>query len=291
MAFYRFPQSNPSTPQVFPWEITPSEHDTTPQPMTPLVTQYSTPEEQEVQHFLQQQQQLPQFQPQAQLQQPQPQPQQQSEYRQPATIQLPERPVYTAQYRFDNITQEDFRQQQAEAAHVDDRKAETSGSRRASSKPPLHISTTSRASVSPSASSSGTGPRSAAVGPSRHTRGSHSAHPYRRPHSAAAVRGSGHHTPRVSSDPIGRLHPAHAEEQEQEPEAAPDPFPQIPASAQPMRQAFASSSTLATRAAASAMSVTCPAVSLWRDRMLRTSATSSSEAGTRCVCPSRSLSR
>lgn len=258
--------------------------------MTPLVTHYSTPEEQEVQHFLQQQHQLPTFQPQAHLQQPQPQQQQQQqpEYQQPATIQLPERPVYTAQYRFDNVTQEDFRQQQEEAAQSDDRKAETSGSRRASSKPPLHISTTSRASVSPSASSSATGSRSAAIGPSRHTRGSHSAHPYRRPHSAAAIRGSVHGTPRVSSDPIGRLHPARIEEREREPEVALDPFAQIPA-AQSTRQAFASSTTLATRAGVSAMSVTCPAVSLWRDRVLRT--TSSGEAGSRCVCSSWSSLR
>lgn len=291
MPFYQDPyaQSNPTTPQVFSWDISPSEHDTSPQPMTPIVTHYSTPEDQEVieqflQQQLEQQQQLSQLQPQPQLQpqQTRPQPQQRLEYQHPPTIQLPERSAYTAKYRFDNVTQEDFRQQQAEATQSDDRKAETSGSRRASSKPPLHISMTSRASVSPVASSSGAA-RSAAIGPSRHMRGTHGAHPYRRPHSAAAVRGAGHGTPRVSSDPITRLHPVHTEGREAE--VATDTFPQTLVPAQATRQTFASSSTVGSRAAVSAMSVTCPAVSLWRNRVLRPSAMGSGEAGTRCVCP------
>ncbi|EPS94919.1 hypothetical protein FOMPIDRAFT_48550 [Fomitopsis schrenkii] len=59
----------------------------------------------------------------------------------------------------------------------------------------------------------------------------------------------------------------------------------MPVPVQATRQTVASSSTLATRAAVSAMSVTCPAVSLWRNRVLRPNATGSGEAGTRCVCP------
>ncbi|KZT68358.1 hypothetical protein DAEQUDRAFT_692559 [Daedalea quercina L-15889] len=299
MAFFHYDRSTSSTPRVYPWDIAPSEHDTPPQPLTPLVTHYSTPEEQEQQvaqfeQFLQQQQQQqshpqplqqpqqPHHPPQHQQQPQQPQPQQQPEYQPLPIIQLQERPIYSAQFRFDNITQEEFHQQQAATASSDDRRTETSGSsRRASSKPPLHISTatTSRASVSPGASSSGAG-QTSGVGPTRHARIAHNVHPYR-PYSAAGVRG----TPRVSSAPVARLHPV---AEARGPEVPPSPLAQMPAPVQAQTQtqhahqtrpSYASTSTVTMGSVAASMAVACPAMSLWRDRVMRSSS-GSDVAGT-----------
>ncbi|KAH9887213.1 hypothetical protein C8Q73DRAFT_657097 [Cubamyces lactineus] len=269
--------SNPATPRVYSWDVTPTEQDAMHIPQQdPATIQQHQQHQQQQERVSPSQLQLQQLPPppppplttqeiqqhqqhqQVQIQQAQQHQQhQQAQYTpHPQTISL-QPPSSQPQYRFDNITEEHFIQANA-TAEARPSSSSSSTRRRGASKPPLHVDTSRGASVaSPGALSSA----GAGVGPLRAPRTraqTQSAHPYRCPQSRAA---SG------SSTASG---PGHAAES---------------ASVRTRRvsEMQHTSAGGAMPAVGTAMAVSCPASDTWKEGLLGLSEEAGGQAGTRCV--------
>lgn len=176
--------SNPTTPRVYDWDIQPQDPQVVPsQGLQLFPINEDQPAQLQQQPQTQHQHQLSPIEVNQQQQEQEQEPRQQA-YEPPRTIQLQERAAKPGYFRFDNMTEQDFLNASASGENVPE--SSTTSRRRSPNKSPLRVDTSLLGS-SPGALSAGTSVAGTSSSMPMRASRTHvqSAHPYRRPASAA----------------------------------------------------------------------------------------------------------